>query len=176
MLKSKTIYLRAVEKDDLTRLMIWENNPKHWKVSGTEVPFSTHALLQYIEQAQHIRQHGQIRFMICLNDTNEPVGCIDLFDANFKHQRAAIGILIAEEGNRNHGYAGEALDLVLQYAEQIVALRNLYCSIHSDNPASIRLFEKAGFERVGVRKDWFYEGHQWIDEIIYQKCLKEEKY
>ena len=174
MLQNKSIFLRAVEKEDATRLMLWENNPKHWKVTGTEVPFSLQGILEFIEQAQHFWQHGQIRFMICLNDTKEAVGCIDLFNADFKHRRAAIGILIGDDANKNKGFALESIELLIEYSTQIVDLHNLYCSIHSDNPASIALFEKAGFEFVGKRKDWYYEQHQWIDELLYIKCLKKD--
>ena len=34
------------------------------------------------------------------------------------------------------------------------------------------LFEKMGFDRVGVRKDWFWENGHWLDELLYQKCLR----
>lgn len=173
-LKGEHIFLRPVEKEDATRMMLWENNPKHWKVTGTEVPFSLAAIYEYIDQAQHIRSHGQLRLLICINDTALPVGTIDLYQADFKHMRAAVGILIAEEGNRNNGFAFEALALVEKYAQQILALHNLYCSIHADNTASIRLFEKAGYEKVGERKDWFFENRVWINELLYQKCLKKD--
>lgn len=173
-LRGKSVFLRAVEKDDATKLMLWENNPKHWKVTGTEVPFSLSAILEYIEQAQHIRSHGQLRLMICLNDTNEAIGAVDLFQADFKNLRAAVGILIADQKSQQKGFASEALLLLEQYAAQFLAFHNLYCSIHSDNLSSIALFEKAGYKCVGVRKEWFLEKGVWLDEILYQKCLKKD--
>lgn len=176
MLKNKSIFLRSVEKDDATKLMIWENNPEHWKVTGTEIPFSLQSILDFIEQAQHFRQHGQARFMICLNTTKEAIGCIDLYNADFKHKRAAVGILIGEKSQRHNGFAFEAIETLIEYAQQVLDLQNLYCSVHADNEASLKLFEKVGFEVVGRRKDWFYEQHQWIDEILYQKCLRERKF
>lgn len=90
-LNGEHVKLRAVEKEDATRLMLWENNPDHWKVSGTEVPFSMHAILEYIDQAQHLRTHGQLRLMICDVHTDEPVGALDLYNSDFKHLRAAVG-------------------------------------------------------------------------------------
>jgi diamine N-acetyltransferase len=173
-LKGRKVRLRPVEKDDATRLLLWENNPQHWKVSGTEVPFSLNAILQYIEQAQHIRNHGQLRLMICLADTDEPIGAVDLYNADFKHSRAAVGILIAETDHRQQGYALEALELLEEYVRQILGFRNLYCSVHGDNVASNALFEKAGYVHVGTRKEWFLEGNKWIDEILYQKWLKKK--
>lgn len=172
LLHGKSIFLRAVEKTDATKLMLWENNPKHWKVTGTEVPYSMHAILDYIDQAQHIRQHGQLRLLICKNENQEPVGAIDLYNADFKHRRAAIGILIASDQDKGKGFASEAIELVMAYSKQVLDLQNIYCSIHSDNLASIHLFEKMGFDRVGVRKDWFWENGHWLDELLYQKCLR----
>lgn len=170
----ESIFLRAVEKDDATKLMLWENNPSHWKVTGTEVPFSFSTILEYIEQAQNIRSHGQLRLMICLNDTKEAIGTVDLYQVDFKHFRAAIGILIADKTLQQKGFAYETISIVENYALQFLALRNLYCSIHSDNISSLKLFEKAGFEQVGVRKNWYYENGIWLDEIMYQKCLKKD--
>ena len=174
-LKGQKVRLRPVEKDDATRLLLWENNPQHWKVSGTEVPFSLNAILEYIAQAQHIRTHGQLRLMICLTEDDEPIGAVDLYNADFKHSRAAVGILIADNAHRQQGFALEALELLEDYVRQILGFHNLYCSVHGDNPASNALFMRAGYERVGVRKDWFFEGKQWIDEILYQKCLERRK-
>lgn len=171
-LTGKKVRLRPVEKDDATRLLLWENDPKNWRVSGTEVPFSHHAISEYIEQAQHIRTHGQLRLMICVIGTDEPVGTVDLYNADFKHSRAAIGILIAAEEDRRKGYALEALELVEEYVREIPGFHNLYCSIHGDNAASRKLFESAGFMKVGERKDWFLEKNRWVDEILYQKCLE----
>lgn len=171
-LTGKKVRLRPVEKDDATRLLLWENNPQHWRVSGTEVPFSLHAIIEYIEQAQHIRTHGQVRLLICELETDEPVGTVDLYNADFKHSRAAVGILIAETAHRQKGYALEALQLLETYVREILGFHNLYCSVHGDNEPSRTLFESAGFVQVGERKDWFLEKNQWINEIIYQKCLE----
>lgn len=180
-LTGDTIRLRPVEKDDATRLMLWENDPRHWKVSGTEVPFSLNAILEYIGQAQQIRTHGQLRLIICLKSTDEPIGTLDFYNADFRNLRAAVGILIAEQKHRRSGYAVEALRLAENYALRILGFHNLYCSVHGDNAASNALFESAGFQRCGVRKDWFLDfsgekgqGTKWVDEILYQKCLKKD--
>lgn len=172
MLKGTHIYLRSVEPSDATKLLLWENNPAHWKVTDTEVPFSMHGILQLIEQQQHIRSTGQLRFMICVNDSNEAVGAIDLYDADFRHGRAAVGVLIGDKADMNKGYASESIDLLIEYARDFLALHNLYCSVQADNLESLRLFDKKGFERVGLRKEWFLHKGERIDEISFQLCVK----
>ncbi len=173
MLKGDSIYLRIVEADDSTKLFIWENNPENWKVSNTEVPFSMHSIHQLIEQQSNIRNSGEIRFMICLNDGGNPIGTVDLYDVNFKHGFATIGIIIAEESERRKGFAAESLYLISEYARDILELTNLQCTIHADNESSILLFEQVGFTRVGIRKNWLSFKGKRIDEISYQLCLRE---
>lgn len=170
----KLVYLRPVEKEDASTLMLWENNTHHWKVSGTEIPYSFFAINEYIEQAQNIRTHGQLRLIICLVENDCAIGTVDLYNADFKHRRASVGILIADEAHKTKGYALEALNLIDGFASKFLDFRNIACSIHSDNLASIRLFEKAEYHYVGTRKEWFYTVDGWIDEIMYQKCLKKD--
>lgn len=173
MLKGNSIYLRVVESDDATKLFVWENDPENWKVSNTEVPFSMHSIHQLIEQQSNIRNSGEIRFMICLIEKGNPIGTLDLYDINFKHGYATIGIMIAEEKERRKGFAVESLRLISEYARDILDLTNLQCTIHGDNHRSIALFEQVSFTRVGVRKNWLKFKGKRIDEISYQLCLKE---
>ena len=110
--------------------------------------------------------------MICLNSSNESVGAIDLYDADFKNGNVAVGILIGEKNQRGKGFAKESLELIVEYARDFLAMYNLYCSIQADNLNSLKLFESVGFDPIGVRKDWFLYKGQRIDEISYQLCLK----
>ncbi len=92
---------------------------------------------------------------------------------NFKHGYASVGILIALDVDRGSGFASDALNILIEYTRDYLELRNLQCSIHGDNTASIALFEKMNFRKVGVRKGWLRFKGKEIDEISYQLCLKE---
>lgn len=172
MLKGKTVFLRSVEPSDAQLLLIWENDSENWKVTDTEVPFSLHGIHQLIEQQQQLRSTGQLRFMICASADGRSVGAVDLYDADFKNGKAAVGILIGNKEDRSKGYAGEALHLLVEYAREILGLYNLYCSVQSDNEASLGLFIKKGFRQVGIRNDWFLINGKRVDEVIFQLCLK----
>ena len=172
MLKGDKVFLRAVEPSDATLLMLWENDTENWKVTDTEVPFSLHGIMQLIDQQQDFRSTGLLRFVICEVESERPVGTIDLYDADFRNGNAAVGILIANQQSRNKGYALQSLELMLNYTEKVLDLHNVTCSIQATNQESIHLFEKAGFQKVGVRKEWFRVQGKRIDEMIYQRCLK----
>jgi diamine N-acetyltransferase len=91
--------------------------------------------------------------IISENNSEKAVGAIDLFDFDPYHLRAGIGILIAEEF-RNKGFAYEALALLKDYAFNTLLLKQLYCNVTVSAPASLQLFEKTGFEKIGLKKQW----------------------
>ena len=97
---------------------------------------------------------------------------MDLFEANFKHGRAGVGILIAADEDKMQGYASESLSLLAEYAINSLDFWNLTANVLDDNLSSIKLFESAGYELVGVRKNWFKDKENRVNERIYQLCLK----
>ena len=168
-LKGNNIYLRALEPEDLEFIYKIENNESIWEVSNTQTPYSRFLIRQYLENAhQDIYEAKQLRLAICLNDTFEAVGLIDLFDFDPKNNRAGVGIVISNESNRNSGIGSEALQLVINYAFNQLQMHQLYANIGSKNEISISLFTKFGFQKIGVKKDWNKINNQYEDEMLYQ--------
>lgn len=94
-LKGNTIYLRALEPEDLEFVYAIENDESIWEVSNTQTPYSRFLIRQYLENAQQdIYEAKQLRLAICKNGTPEAIGLIDLFDFDPRNQRAGVGIVI----------------------------------------------------------------------------------
>ncbi len=168
-LKGKTIYLRALEPEDLEFIYAIENNESIWEVSNTQTPYSRFLIRQYLENAhQDIYEAKQLRMAICLNNTFEAVGLIDLFDFDPKNSRAGVGIVISSENNRNSGIGSEALQLVIHYAFNQLQLHQLYANIGSDNEISKQLFTKFGFQKIGTKKDWIKVNNVFKNELLFQ--------
>lgn len=170
-LHSQHISLRALEPSDIDILYQWENDTEVWEVSHTQTPFSRLVLEQYLSTAhQDIYTTKQLRLVIETNsEIKKAIGCIDLFDFDPYHQRAGIGILIADKNERKKNYASEALTLLIDYCFTTLNLNQLYCNITTDNLASIHLFEKHGFEIIGVKKQWIRVGAVFKDELMLQR-------
>ncbi len=173
MLKGKNVFLRPVEMKDVDALYLWENNPENWLVSNTVTPFSRFFLEQYVVGALNdIYADKQLRLII--EDLHGATcGAIDLFDFDPHNRRAAIGILV-ETGSRNKGFGTEALQLVINYANNTLNLNQLHCTIDFDNTRSLKLFQKLGFEITGQRKQWKWRSSGWLDEHFLQLILKQE--
>ena len=168
MLKGQNIYLRKIEPNDAQLMLKWENNSENWAVSNTLVPFSEHLILQYVNSAQDIFETKQLRFIICVTDTDKPIGTIDLFEYDPLNQRAGLGVLIDEVSERNKGYANEALKLMIRYSWDRLNLHGLFCNIFESNEHSIKLFQKNGFVQTGIKKDWALIKKNWENELFFQ--------
>jgi diamine N-acetyltransferase len=170
-LTGRIISLRAPEPEDLDLMYLWENNTSVWRISGTLVPFSRYILKQYLENAgKDLFETKQLRLIIQLNDDKRPVGAIDLFDFDPFHRRAGVGILIAEASDRRKGYAREAIETLKTYCFKVLKLHQLYCNISCDNQASLKLFTAAGFQIIGEKKEWLFNGTGYDDEMMLQ-CI-----
>lgn len=168
ILKGKYCQLRALEAKDLDFLYALENDAEIWEISNTLKPYSRAVLRNYLENAHRdIYEVKQLRLCIC-NPNDESVGFIDLFDFDPKHSRAGIGIIL-NTANRNKGLGAEALSLLLDYTFSVLELHQVYANILEDNLMSIHLFEKLGFEQVGVKKDWIRWDGKFKNELLYQK-------
>jgi diamine N-acetyltransferase len=167
-LNGKYIKLRALEPEDLEFVLEIENNENIWHLSNTQTPFSRFVIKQYLENAhKDIFEVKQLRLMICdINETS--LGLIDIFDFDFKNKRAGVGIVIKDAKNRGKGFGDEALQLLVNYSFTHLGLHQLYCNISEDNQASIQLFSKIGFKKVGLKKDWNFNNGTFNNEYLFQ--------
>jgi diamine N-acetyltransferase len=169
-LQTDLLYLRALENSDLDFLYKLENTIEVWRVSNTVTPYSRDILKQYLEQAAaDIYTTKQLRLVICAAD-HAPIGALDLFDFEPMHRRAGMGIVI-QESYRKQYYASTALNLFLMYCRQHLLLHQVYCTISATNQASLKLFRKAGFIKVGKRQQWLRTTNGWEDVYELQKIL-----
>ena len=174
MISGNAIHLRALEPADIDLMYEWENDTAIWPVSGTIAPFSRHTMEQFIKLAHHdIYTNKQLRLAIDkknnykLNGTT--VGFIDLFEFDPAHMRAGVGILVGKLEERRKGHALEALNLLSKYAFSVLNLHQLYCHIHVNNEAIIKLFSAAGYKCSGELIDWTLNNGSWVNVYLMQK-------
>lgn len=170
-LKDDVMKLRAPEPEDLELLYAMENDTALWSVGNATLPYSRYTLREYLEQSrQDLITERQARFVIELSN-GECAGMIDLADYDPINSRAevCIGVLGAYQGK---GVATRALQLLCSYASGRLHLHQLYAYVPAWNEASIKLFEKTGFEITAKLSDWIREKDGYSDVVIVQKRFK----
>ncbi|WP_236943162.1 GNAT family N-acetyltransferase [Hymenobacter sp. PAMC 26628] len=167
------VRLRALEPDDLEFLYALENDAAVWAVSDTLAPVSRYALREYLAHATaDFHEARQLRLVVEPGAGGPAVGVVDLFGFEPLHQRAGVGIIILATARRR-GYARHTLALLVAHARDVLRLHQLYCTVAAANRASLRLFQAAGFRRVGTRRAWLRgpAPGQWSDAVEFQLVL-----
>jgi diamine N-acetyltransferase len=168
MIRGEHTYLRPCEPGDIEMMYDWEGSDEARDTSGMVMVFSRKSIRDYVNSVQDITVHRQLRLIICRQTDRMPVGMIDFFDFDPIHRRVCLGIFIADLTNRRKGYARDAISAALGYAFKTLGVHQVHCSVREDNFASIALFESLGFDRCGLRKDWYFHPEGMKSEILMQ--------
>lgn len=167
-LENKQIILRAPEPEDLAFLYQNENDTSLWEISSTVAPFSAQILKEYLQNShKDIFEVKELRLMIDEKPKGETIGMIDLFDFDPLHRRAGVGIMLTED-KRGLGLASDALQLLIDYAFNVLKIKQLFCNIIKDHRSSISLFEKKGFKQTGEKKAWINSPEGFKDVLFFQ--------
>lgn len=159
--------LRLAEPQDSDLIYRWENDRSVWRVSETIAPTSHFQIDQFLLGNNDLLSNRQLRLMIEVHGEPHPIGTIDLFEYDPVNQRIGIGILI-DQAYRNLGYATSALGMTLTYLFKDLMVHQVHCLIDELNLESQRLFEHAGFVKVGKLSDWIRVPQGFIDVFQYQ--------
>ncbi len=171
LLCNDTIRLRALEPTDVDTLYALENDTAHWGSASTTAPFSRQQLWQHIQNSTaNPWADGELRLVVELAHSHEAVGLVELINVNAQHRRAEVGILIATP-HMGRGYGGQALQLLTQYAQQHLAMNQLYAIIAQDNTASLHLFASQGWQQAGVLQAWLQQGSARQNAVVMQRVF-----
>ena len=167
LLSSERIVLRAVEPEDIDTMYLIENDTRLWPEGMASVPFSAHALRQFIaDNHSDIYRDGQLRLVIEGRD-GITKGFIDLQDFAPRHLHAGVGIVLFPEWQKQ-GIATEALALLCEYAATHLAMHQLYAVVAAENDAALTLFRRAGFHEAGRLAEWLRRGCGFGEAILFQ--------
>jgi RimJ/RimL family protein N-acetyltransferase len=109
------------------------------------------------------QEPDRANFTIYDRRDHEPIGTSVLFDLNHHHARARFGIMLG--ARRGDGLGTEATRLTLDWAFNVLSLRNVMLEVLPWNAGAIRAYEKAGFKLIGRRRDAILaHGRRW-DEV-----------
>jgi len=168
IISNDIVTLRSLEPTDLDALYKWENDTSLWTVSNIMAPSPKSYLWQYLQNYDSdIYKTQQLRLMVTLTETGEPVGTIDLTNFDPLNNRAELGIMI-DKAHEGEGLGREAMKLVTGYVRDYLGLFQLYALVPITNTACATLLKKHGFVTSGLLKKWINHGSEIHDVELLQ--------
>ena len=148
MSNSENVYIRKIDFGDADDVLVWENDVENWRSSSNDSPYTILDIINLISELQDVAVAKQGRWIICGVSDDRTIGAVDLTEINFEKGIATVGVLVAKKDDREKGFATAGIKFLESEARGL-GIKKLACTIHSDNYASIRLFEKLNFEKIG---------------------------
>jgi ribosomal-protein-alanine N-acetyltransferase len=169
-LKSSTIHIRFLTVDDAENMLHLqlENKAFFEKTSAARksefytLEGTKERIASYEESANNDEDYY---FGIFKNDDGSLIGTINLFAVmRGSIQSAFVGYALDEKHN-GKGLMTEALKLIVDYSFSELKLHRVEAGVMPHNIGSLRVLEKAGFEREGYNKKNVKINGQWEDHV-----------
>jgi ribosomal-protein-alanine N-acetyltransferase len=163
LLEGKTVNLRVVEREDLSLVAEWLNNPEFFNYA----PFPQRSRAELEKQYDNLPSDSKW-FVVEKKDSSK----IGFLYNELEASQIEIGYAMLP-AERNKGYGTEAITIIVDYLFLTRQIEKIQATTDLRNKASAKVLEKNGFKREGtIRKKEFVRG-QWRDEYLYS-VLREE--
>jgi RimJ/RimL family protein N-acetyltransferase len=161
------VRLTALTPDDLPTIARWHEDAEFQRLYDARParPKSEAELGRWLEELQ--KERNTIAFAIRPLDGNEIIGTVELDGILWAHGVCGIAIAIGDRANWGKGYGSEALQLALAFAFGELNLHRVTATVFGYNERSTALFEKMGFQREGVYREFLRRDGQRYDMILY---------
>ncbi|WP_291633312.1 GNAT family protein [Clostridium sp.] len=167
LLVGEKIKLTSINEEDVLEFQKWYNDvsfmrnydivsaiPKNMEDVKELVSDIRKSNTAYIFGVKNIEQKGL-------------VGVTGFEDISWNNGTALIYIGIGGEKNRGCGYGKEALKLTIEFGFEELNFHRIHLTVIEYNEPAIRLYEKIGFKREGVYREFLHRDGKRYDMYLY---------
>ncbi|OCT12286.1 alanine acetyltransferase [Paenibacillus pectinilyticus] len=176
----ENIYIRFIGKDDTEDLLaLTQRNRTHFEQvspkrdeSYYSQDFHEKMIEGWIKQREEDKRYV---FGIFLKESDQLIGDISIFDIKRGPvQNCTLGYGLDQEHN-GKGYMTEAIQLLLTFAFEEAKLQRVEAGVMPRNIGSIRVLEKAGFQREGLARKLLEINGTREDHVIFAMLAEDMK-
>jgi putative acetyltransferase len=154
-------------ESDLVRLNELVNEPEIARYLNLIPPVPFQKTLDFWRFIQ-----GRGSLLWCIRDEFRTIGCIGVLpeDPDSKISHVAVFFIYLEPACWGRGIGEKALRFLEAEVRDRGYLR-LECSVATPNSRAVRLYEKAGFSREGIKRKAFRDDDVYADLVMMGKLL-----
>ena len=158
-----SIYLRPLHLVDAKTSYCWRNNPEIWKFTQ----FKPNKLITEEVETDWLKSilqnKNEHRFAICLKETGQYLGNVQLVDVRSK--KATFHIFIGETSFWGKGIGNKATMLLLEHGFINLKLDFITLLVHKENSFALSVYKRMGFQMIkqegqfiemALAKDYYY--------------------
>jgi RimJ/RimL family protein N-acetyltransferase len=161
------VRLTPLIQNDVPTLARWQGDSEYLRLLAAEPAFPKNE--QQVGEWVREGQRGRDNFLLGIRtiQDDELIGFIELGEVLWTHRNSWVAIGIGERGYWGQGYGHEAMGLALDFAFNELNLHRVQLTVYSYNERAIRMYEKLGFQREGVYREFLLRDGQRYDMLLY---------
>lgn len=180
MISAENIILRSLKQKDAPFMLEWMHDldiQKAFKKNMMDASIEdVRAFIKNAEIPEELVTGTNIHYAIVDREDDQYLGTISLKDIDLENGTTEYAITMRKMA-QGKGIAYKATKLILKKAFQEFGLRRVFLSVHADNYAAIKLYEKSGFKYEGEFREHFlidgkYVGWKWYGLLREEYCDK----
>jgi len=173
--EGEKVRLVPLDKDKhFENALAWLNDPEttQWLLTG-DLPITRLVEEDFFEKAMRPDQ-SQVQFAIETLE-GEHIGFCGLFGIDWKHRTTQSGTIIGPPEIRGQGYGSDALKVRTRYAFEVLGLRLLLTEAMSENLASCKELQKAGYGAVAQIPKRYWRRGAYRDVTLFMLAREDWK-
>lgn len=100
-------------------------------------------------------------------EAEQVIGQVSFKRIDNEKSQCELGIILAKDEYKKHGYGTEAIGLSIRYVFDILELKYLYADTMGSNVAMQKIFKKMGFEYIRTEEQRYDMHDRWEDKLYY---------
>lgn len=174
MLKGNNIILRPLKIEDLEKTHEWRNDLELIKLTqGIRFPKTLEMDKEWFQYALNDKSNKNIYFGIDVIESGIFIGIIQLNNIDFISGIAEFGVVIGENKVRGKGFGKESMNIILNFAFNILNLRKISLRVIEINEKARLLYNSLYFkEEARLKKHVFFDGV--YHDVIILSLFKED--
>ena len=101
-----------------------------------------------------------------MKSNRKPIGQAGIDDLDFLDKGGEIFFLIGDKDEKGREYSREIVQLLLHHAFKKLKLNSLFAAVTAENIPSLNVLEKAGFKKIGIRREYNFIGGKYFEEVF----------
>lgn len=168
-LQTNRLVFREVSTDDISNIHQLHSLPETDEFNTLGIPASiqdTEIIISDWLAGQNAKPQTSYTFCLDLVGTKEFIGLIALNIGKPKYQSAEVWYKI-DSKYWGKGYATEALTMLLNFSFNVLKLHRIEAGCAVENIASVKVLEKIGMTREGMKRKKLPIRGDWKDNYFY---------
>lgn len=166
--------LRELKREDLKKINEWRNDSELVNYLGAPFRYINLDIDNKWYDNYMLNRSIAIRCAIVeIPNENNILGLVSLTNIDFINRSAEFHIMIGDKDNRGKGIGYFATTEILKHAFNNINLNRIELGVLENNCRAIKLYEKIGFKREGVKRQSTYKNGKFVNMVI-MSVLKNE--